>query len=71
MYNSRKRKGDNMAALQISYEEYAKGVHDYISKLNALPEDEARERTIKSLISSGILNEDGSAKKTIVTGDFF
>ncbi|MBR1692462.1 MAG: hypothetical protein IJ711_06760 [Lachnospiraceae bacterium] len=60
-----------MATLQISYEEYAKGVRDYIEKLKNMPKEQAREISLQNLISAGILNEDGTDKENIVNGDFF
>ena len=48
-----------------------KGAEKYIDWLRSLPPDEGRRVATESLIETGVLNEDGSPKEQIVTGDFF
>lgn len=50
---------------------FEKVSQDFISKLNAMPDDEAKEFATRWLINLGALDENGKAKEQIVTGDFF
>ena len=52
-------------------DEFAKGVKEYIDKLKSMNPEDAKRLSIDALKRSGVLDEQGNTKETIVTGDFF
>lgn len=54
-----------------THEEFAQGVKRYIEELKSLNPEEAKKVSIEALKQSGVLDEQGNPKETIVTGDFF
>ncbi len=50
---------------------FSRVVKDYISELNSLPKEEARRISVENLIRTGVLDENGKPKETIVTENFF
>lgn len=52
-------------------EEFARGVKEYIEKLKTMKPEAAKELSLNALKRSGVLDEHGHTKETIVTGDFF
>ena len=53
---------------EINYKDYIAGLDEYISDLVALEEENperAREKSIESLIKTGVLDSQGNVKKQI------
>ena len=54
--------------IEINYKDYIAGLDEYISDLVALEEENperAREKSIESLIKTGVLDAQGNVKKQI------
>ena len=60
-----------VATTRPSHEEFAKSVKKYIDSLKAMDPEKARQISRETLIKTGVLDENGNTKETIVTGDFF
>ncbi len=52
-------------------EEFEQGVDEYLKKLDAMEENEAKKIARETLIRTGVLDSNGNPKEQIVTGDFF
>lgn len=50
---------------------FSQVVKNYISELNSLPKEEAMRISVENLIHTGVLDENGKPKETIVTENFF
>lgn len=50
-------------------QQYLAGMQMYIETFRALPAEEAKKIARRSLIQSGVLHEDGSAKEKIVDAE--
>ncbi len=50
---------------------FSQVVKNYISELNSLPKEEAMRISVENLIHTGVLDENGNPKETIVTENFF
>lgn len=60
-----------IATTRPSHEEFAKSVKEYIKSLKAMDPEKAKQISRDTLIKTGVLDENGNTKETIVTGDFF
>lgn len=49
-------------------EELIKGMEEYILRLQENIEEDARQEAIRALIRTGVLDENGNTKESIVTG---
>lgn len=54
-----------------SLEELTQSVNDYIDNFKKMDKEEAKKIATQALIETGVLDENGNPKETIVTGDFF
>ena len=54
-----------------SIDELMKSVNDYIQEFKSMDKEEANKIAKETLIETGVLDENGKPKDTIVTGDFF
>lgn len=52
-------------------EELTQSVNDYIDNFKKMDKEEAKKIATQALIETGVLDENGNPKETIVTGDFF
>ena len=52
-------------------EEFDQGVDEYLKKLDAMDDDEAKKYATEVLIKTGAFDANGKPKKQIVDGDFF
>lgn len=52
-------------------EELTQSVNDYIADFKKLDKEEAKTIATQALIETGVLDDDGNPKETIVTGCFF
>lgn len=51
----------------VYIEEYIKSLRQYITRYDDMSPTERKAAALKSLIRSGVLNEDGTPKEQIVT----
>lgn len=54
-----------------THEEFIQSVNKYIESLKAMNPEEAKKIALDALKQSGVLDENGNTKETIVTGGFF
>ena len=54
-----------------SIDDLMKSVNDYIQEFKSMDKEEAKKIAKETLIETGVLDENGKPKETIVTGDFF